>query len=51
MELVWLIANDCDFHAAKTLLRHRVPMLEYAYIKYNKVLGRNHYIFLWFFFF
>jgi len=28
MEIVWLIANDCDFEGAKTLLRHRVPMLE-----------------------
>jgi len=27
-EMVWLIANDCDFIGAKTLLRERFPFLE-----------------------
>ncbi|XP_046632598.1 sulfotransferase 1E1-like [Daphnia pulicaria] len=27
-DMVWLIANDCDFQGAKKLLRERVPFLE-----------------------
>ena len=27
-DMVWLIANDCDFEGAKKLLRERVPFLE-----------------------
>ena len=27
-EMVWLIANGCDFEGAQKLLRERVPFLE-----------------------
>ena len=33
--MVWLIATDLNFEGAKTLLRERVPFLEYKEIIYR----------------